>query len=187
METLRYADDVVVIVSDPNVYQAERNLNSYLNNVVQYTYKFKLKLNKSKCELLFVLGRWKDIGKSTRDKLKSISIKIEECVLNPCDEIKYLGIIYNKQFNFRKQINEQITRATKAFHACSNLFKNKILDSNVKSLLYKSLIRSILSYGFAAWNGVNSFNMEKIRKFERKILRHNCTENQTQINILTRQ
>jgi hypothetical protein len=26
MKTLRYADDVVTIVSDPNVYSAERNL-----------------------------------------------------------------------------------------------------------------------------------------------------------------
>lgn len=42
-------------------------------------------------------------------------------------------------------------------------------------MLYKSLIRSILAYGFPAWNGINSFNMEKIRKFERIILRA-CTQ-----------
>lgn len=41
-------------------------------------------------------------------------------------------------------------------------------------MLYKSLIRSILSYGFPAWNCINSYNMEKIRKFERIILRA-CT------------
>lgn len=81
MKSLRYADDVVAIVSDTNVYRAERNINNYLQNVVEYTQKFQLKLNKTKCELLIVLGRWKDIGATTRKKLKEISIKIENVVL----------------------------------------------------------------------------------------------------------
>lgn len=175
IETLRYADDVATIVSDPNVYRAERNLNEYLDNVVQYTKRFQLKLNKSKCELIYVLGRWKDIGAATRRKLKELQIKIEDVTLEPKDEMRYLGVLFNKQFQFRKHIDEQIKRATLAFHACIKLFKNRMLNCNVKSLMYKALIRSILSYGFVAWNSVNSYNMEKIRKFERVILRA-CTQ-----------
>lgn len=105
IKTLRYADDVVVVVSNRNVYQAERDLNEYLGNVVYYTKKFRLKLNKTKCELMFVLGRWKDIGARVRRLLKDMIIRIENVVLEPKDEIKYLGIIYNKQFNFRKHID----------------------------------------------------------------------------------
>lgn len=94
--------------------------------------------------------------------------------LSPKDEIKYLGITFNRQFHFRKHVDEQIKRASNEFHACRNLFRNRILGKKVKVLLHKSLIRSILCYVFAAWNNINSFNMEKIRKFERKILRA-CT------------
>lgn len=40
-------------------------------------------------------------------------------------------------------------------------------------MLYKSLIRSILAYGFSAWDCINSYNMEKLgfRNFEQIILR----------------
>lgn len=175
METFRFADDVAITASDVNVYQAEIDLNRYLRRVIEYTKEFQLKLNKSKCELLIVLGRWKDIGAGVRRRLKDLIIRIEDVLLEPKDEIRYLGIIFNKQFQFRKHVDEQLKRATKAFHACIKLFKNKTLDCKVKSMLYKSLIRSILCYGFPAWNSINSFNMEKIRKFERVILRA-CTQ-----------
>lgn len=181
MKTLRYADDIAIVVSDPNVYNAQNVLNTYLNEVVHYTKKYRLKLNKTKCEMLIVLGRWADIGATMRKKLKSLEIKIDESILECKEEIKYLGLIFNKQFHFRKHVDAQINRARVAFQMCKNLFRNKSLDVKVKSLLYKSLIRSILSYGFAAWNNINSYNMEKIRKFERKILRA-CTNMYRQEN-----
>lgn len=183
MKTLRYADDIAIVVSDANIYRAERNLNEYLSEVVRYTTKFKMKLNKTKCELMIALGRWKDIGAATRRKTKNIEIKIDEHILEQKDEIKYLGVIFNKQFHFRTQVNEQIKRANAAFLACKNLIRNKMMDVTVKSLLYKSLIRSILCYGFAAWNNINSFNMEKIRKFERRLLRA-CTRLYRQENSI---
>lgn len=68
MKSLRYADDVAIVVSDENIYRAERNINQYLRTVTHYTKKFRLKLNKTKYELLIVLGRWKDIGATLRKK-----------------------------------------------------------------------------------------------------------------------
>lgn len=174
MKTLRYSDDIAIVVSDKNVYRAEKNINEYIQTVADYTEKFRMKLNKTKCELLVVLGQWKDIGASVRNKIKKIDIKIGDHQLEAKREIRYLGILFNKQFHFRTQVDQQIKRAHSAFSACNNLFRNKMMNVRVKSLLYKSLIRSILCYGFAAWNNINSFNMEKIRRVERKILRA-CT------------
>lgn len=128
LKTLRFADDAVVIGSDPNVYQAEFDMNTYLRKLINYTKKFQLKLNKSKCELLYVLGRWKDIEAGARKRLKDIIIRIEDVLLEPKDEIRYLGVIYNRQFHFRKHVDEQLKRATRAFHACIKLFRNKMLD-----------------------------------------------------------
>lgn len=175
MKKLSYADDTAIIVSEKDVFKAESTINEYLSKVINYTNRFKLKLNKSKCELLVILGRWADIGQYTREKLKIVNIVIEGHKLKLSKEIKYLGITYNKQFHFRTHIDERLKKANNAYYSCKNLFHNKVLDCKVKSLLYKSLIRSIISYGFAAWNSINSFNMEKIRKFERKMLRA-CTQ-----------
>ncbi|RYE21422.1 MAG: hypothetical protein EOP45_09580, partial [Sphingobacteriaceae bacterium] len=98
MKTLRYADDVALVVSDVNMYRAANNINQYLQEVIQYAKRFKLKLNKAKCELLTILGQWKDIGATVRKNLKQIEIKIDEHILERKDEIKYLGIMFNKQF-----------------------------------------------------------------------------------------
>lgn len=81
MRTLRYADDVALVVSDDNAYRAERNINQYLQEVVKFTKKFRLKLNKTKCELLTVLRQWKDIGATVRKKFKDVEIKIDEHIL----------------------------------------------------------------------------------------------------------
>lgn len=78
----------------------------------------------------------KTLEQQQERRLKKISINIENVSLEPKDEILYLGIIFNKQFHFRKQVDEQIKRASNDFHAYSNLFRNKILGTKVKEYYY---------------------------------------------------
>lgn len=171
IKTLSYADDFAMYISTKNVKLAELQINNYLRKIVTFTDKWKLKLNEQKCEGIAILGKWKDIGKSTRDKVNVLNLKIKNHKLNMVKEIKYLGVIFNSQFHFRTQVENQIKKANAAFQTLNNVFRNKNLDKTVKSLLYKSILRAILTYGFVAWCNINSFNMEKLRKKERIYLR----------------
>lgn len=48
----------------------------------------------------------------------------------------------------------------------NNIIFEELNQTSINSIEITALKRSIISYGFAAWNNINSFNMEKIRKFE---------------------
>lgn len=60
----------------------------------------------------------------------------------------------------------------KAFHTIRTiLYKRQGLACDIKMILYKQLLRPILTYGFPIWFDISSSQMEKIRLLERKLLR----------------
>lgn len=54
------------------------------------------------------------------------------------------------------------------------MFSTKFLDKRLKSIMYQTLLRPILTYGCQIWFNISPSYMERLRKFERKILR-SCT------------
>lgn len=57
-----------------------------------------------------------------------------------------------------------------------NLFFSELIKTEIKLLLYQSLIRPILTYGCQIWFNVSPSYMEKLRKFERQCLRNNAAK-----------
>lgn len=53
-----------------------------------------------------------------------------------------------------------------------NVLTSKVVNSNVKKCLYKTVIRPILSYAFSCWWTTSAHQIERIRVFERRILRN---------------
>jgi hypothetical protein len=72
-----------------------------------------------------------------------------------------------------KDIHSKIMTASRAYSAHIKLFSSKLLSRNTKLKIYKTLMRSILSYESEAW-ALTSEEMNALRIFERKIVRRIC-------------
>ena len=60
---------------------------------------------------------------------------------------KYLGKIVNKMNNRSAEVNAQLIMANRAYCGLQNHMKSRNISRNIKTFLYKPLIRPVLTYG----------------------------------------
>ena len=85
-------------------------------------------------------------------------------------EFKYLGTVVNKMNNRSVEVNARLTMANRAYYGLQNHMKSRIIYRNTKTLLYKTLIRPILTYGAETWV-LSKQDGHRLSIFEPKILR----------------
>lgn len=86
------------------------------------------------------------------------------------EDFSYLGSIINNENNMAQEIRHRLIKGNKALYALNNIFKSKLVNKNTKTLIYKTLIRPVITYGCETWTLTNKTE-EMLAVFERKILR----------------
>lgn len=175
IKRILYADDVLIYVTTILLMAAQMQLNEYINNIILYSNKWKLKLSKQKCELISIVGKCKELSRKDRKNALDIKVKMGNHMLPNQKQVKYLGILYTRNFEFNRHIDKTLNCIKKAKHALGNIFYRKNIKKPIKLLAYKQLIRPIITYGTPNWlTQISSHQMERIRKEERVFLRA-CT------------
>jgi hypothetical protein len=83
---------------------------------------------------------------------------------------KYLGSIVNGNKSTEEKIKGRISLRNKALYTNQDVFKSKLLTTNSKMRMYKTLVRPVVTY--ACETRVPKENIKtKLRVFERKVLR----------------
>lgn len=184
---LQYADDMIVYVSAKNLLDGQHRINAYLEEIVTYMKKWKIRMNPAKSEVIVFKGPNKYFGKNVNKLHNNITVQINSTPITPQRTLKYLGVIFSKNLQSVQHVNN-IIRKVNATIACLRplLRKHDGLSNRVKILCYKQLIRSQICYGFPCWSDVSSAQMERIRRIERACIR-TCTntwrdENRMYIN-----
>ena len=174
---LAFADDLLIYVKDNKPSKIKIDLQELFGKIQNYLHPWKLKINLNKCEsILFrpYISKISGANKNVRIHSKKFCIhdsyNTNSKILHK-EVVRYLGVHLDFKLNFNKHIDIQISKAEKAFMANRRMFYSKDLNKNVKLLLYKLLIRPILTYGCAIWFNISASTMEKIRIFERKCIR----------------
>jgi len=75
----------------------------------------------------------------------------------------------HKMNNRSVEVNARLTIANRAYYGLQNHMKSRIISRNTKTLLYKTLIRPLLTYGAETWVLSNQ-DEHLLSIFERKIL-----------------
>jgi len=76
--------------------------------------------------------------------------------------VKYLGLTLDRRLAWAHHIKSKTSQLTPAYK-CSKL--------NIKLLHYKSLLKPIRTYGLQLWGNAKISNLNKIQRFQNKILR----------------
>jgi len=72
-------------------------------------------------------------------------------VLKRVDNSKYLGTMVNKMKNRSAELNARLIMANRAYYGLQNRMKSRNISRNIKTLLHKTLIRPVLTYGAETW------------------------------------
>ena len=175
IKSLLYADDIIIYISKKNINKATDDLNNYLKTLNNYFNRWKIKINTNKCETICFKGS-KILTKLQNKSSKNLQIKLDGNTIRQRNQIKYLGIIFRNDLKPYDHIKSVLQKATIAYNSIKSiLYYKSALQKKIKLLCYKQLIRPIIMYGFPAWSDLSSSQMEKIRLFERRMLRTCCS------------
>ena len=87
-------------------------------------------------------------------------------------EVKYLGLRLTRTLNYSPHIKGQIGKATAALIQLFPLLsKESALTTSTKILLYKTSIRSIISYAVPVWCSVSDSTYKQLQILQNKCLR----------------
>ena len=163
-----FADDTAYWTKGNSTRMVLHRLERQANIFTEWCRKWQLQPNPAKTQLiLFYNPHQPSTGYITDLKL---SISIDNHIIHPTHNIKYLGFILDSKLTFKPQIKEARKKSLKTIAYIRHLMPSPHIPSQQKILLYKSIIRSILTYGAPIYH-VNTI-MEPLYKIERYWLRH---------------
>ena len=130
-----------------------------------------LHLEKSARNMGLVINQEKTVYMhSGKDTALQQDLAIGNYIFKRVDNFKYLGTMVNEKNNRSVEVNARLTMANRAYYGLQNHMKSRIISRNIKTLLYKTLIRLVLTYGAETWV-LSKQDEHRLSIFERKILR----------------
>jgi hypothetical protein len=88
------------------------------------------------------------------------------------NNVKYLGVIFEKRITWRLNIEMIEAKAFRTFIRIYSLFKTKRLSTNIKLTLHKALIRSVMTYACPTWDFAADTHLIKLQRLQNKVLRN---------------
>ena len=152
-----YADDVLLyqtLQRDNNTADIQRALNGF----EQWCENNHMKLNIDKTQLV--------IFQRNRDKTNP-SLEIKKTTINPAEEMKYLGIVFDSRMTFTSHLNKLITKAGRRLNTIRRLTRTHWGTApTIIRTLYRSCVEPIIKYGAEIW--ITSMKtQENTRKLDR--------------------
>ena len=85
-------------------------------------------------------------------------------------KIRYLGTLISNDNSVEKEIQRCILAGNRTYFAAISLFWSRLLSRATEIILYKTLIRPVVSYGAEAWT-LTKKEEQALLIFDRKIFR----------------
>lgn len=164
---IMYADDTILYCSNHAATYACANLNAFLYYIDKYFQRWKIKLNHDKTQ---AIAFRRPAG---RKRVPDIDIQINRVKVTTVNKLKYLGVIFTNLYKFSehvKHIKKKCDIALGRLRPVLNPGGGARKD--VKILLYKQLIRPIMTYSYFIWFNISRNQMDCLCKIERKALRY---------------
>ena len=163
---------IILFADDTKLYRVVRtvedcnSLQRDLNRLVEWTRRWQLAFNESKCTLLrmgkghppYVYTMLKENG-----EMVQLQVKTEE---------KDLGVIISSDLKPTEHIREKASAATRALFSVKRSLSFSMSTNGV--MLYKAIVRSIIEYANSAWKPLTVKDMEKLEKVQQRATKMIC-------------
>lgn len=165
-KTIMFADDTIIYAENSVAVYATGYLNAHLHALQQYYKKWKIKVNVAKTQGIVFRAP------AGRIKIPSVDIQINRNRIEMSTTIKYLGVTFTNLFKFSKHVQLTTAKCKVALSRLRPILNpSNAVPTDIKILVYKQLLRPILTYGYPTWFNVSRGQIEQMCKLERKCLR----------------
>lgn len=151
-----FADDTILICRSTTRSELYETANEDFQKIQSWMNDNLLTLNMSKTNYLEL--------KNTKHKLTQNKYSI--ATINEVEHTKYLGIIIDNNCNWKKQINNVVTKLRKTIYKFVQL--RNIVNENLLKTIYYAIVHSNLQYGIIAWGTAFKNETERLAKVQKK-------------------
>ena len=153
-----YANDtqLYITLSPENFSLSMQKLKNCLNDIQNFMFANKLKLNPEKTEFI--------LRGSQNNRIQLLShfpINILENQVSSAQSVRNLGMVFNSNFNFSNHVS-QVIKSTRV-HARDLYRIRPLLDPNTSVLLVNALVSSRLDYCNALFLALTDFELRRLQ------------------------
>uniref|UniRef100_A0A3B3CCL8 Reverse transcriptase domain-containing protein n=1 Tax=Oryzias melastigma TaxID=30732 RepID=A0A3B3CCL8_ORYME len=169
-----YADDTVVYVHGSDAASVAKKLTNALENISLWLQSASLTLNLNKTVAMY-------FTKTKKQKSSFPCIYINKCQIKTVDEFKYLGVILDTNFSFKKHV-KKVSNTIKYSLSVFRNIRNKLTHDSAKVYL-DAMILSHIGYCISCWSQacetttrpLKSLYNQAVKVLDKKPLRsHHC-------------
>lgn len=161
-EIATFADDTAVLSLHRSPARASENLQANLNKIEHWLKKWRIKANETKStHVTFTMKR---------DECPPVTINGTQ--LKQETSAKYLGIHLDRRLTWQKHIFSKRKQLGTKFRQMYWLMgRNSELTLENKTLIYKTILKPVWTYGIQLWGTASNSNLEILQRFQNKVLR----------------
>lgn len=174
VNTLQFADDTSLFCVGDCAGFVQNAVNLHLVRLGQYFANWKLLLNERKTEMMVVMGFAREAGRSMRKAFRGIKITFNGALLRPVHQLRFLGVIFCRNNRFVRHVDHALAKAGRSYYALRPILRSRLIAPSIKTNVYKMYIRPIIACAATIWArpvSLSSHQMERMRAFERRVLR----------------
>jgi hypothetical protein len=136
-----FTDDTCVYAKDKHERRVLNKLQRGLNAVGSWCQRWNIKINEEKTRAIYFSKRrrmpWDDLQLNGRN-------------FPFVNSVKYLGVIFDRM-TWRLHIEMLVAMALGTYIRTYSIFKSTHLSANIKLIVYRATIRSIIIYACPTW------------------------------------
>lgn len=166
VKTAYYADDTALITSGKLTSALLKRMENGLARSGKYFKKWKIKINPAKTKAIVF-----PYNKSPK-RIPHRNIQYDNEEIPILNNVKYLGVILDKKLNFSKHIDETAKKCSKVLKSLWPLISHRsTLNLKNKNLIFKSVIRPILTFACPIWYKAAKTHIKKLQIIQNKCLK----------------
>jgi hypothetical protein len=123
---------------------------------------WNIKINEGKTQAIYFSRRRRDPAHHLQLNGRNIPF---------VNSAKYLGVIFDRRMTWRLHIEWTTAKALGTYIRTYSLFKSKRWSANIKLILYRALIRSIMTYACPTWEFAADTHLLELQGLQNRVLR----------------
>ncbi|KAL4132544.1 hypothetical protein QTP88_009673 [Uroleucon formosanum] len=156
-----FADDKAIITNNTDPITASLDIQEHLSLLEQWYKEWGVKINESKSiHCTFTLRK---------EKCPPIILNEQILPITPC--IRYLGITIDQRLTWAPHIRNKLLTLNDRFRLLRSLLTSHHIKLSTKLLIYKLFLKPIWTYGIQLWGSAKPTNVNRIQRFQSKVLR----------------
>ncbi|GBO39415.1 RNA-directed DNA polymerase from mobile element jockey [Araneus ventricosus] len=162
--TCLFADDSAVLAQGTTIKYILRTLQSFLASLEEWLTKWRIAVNTDKTKAI--------IFRKGCSNFNPTNLELFDETIEWVTEVKYLGLIIDNKLTFRQHISYLKEKFWAKIYLCLPLIgRNSSLSLENKLILFKQVLRPILTYAAPIWGLAAPSNRKKVQILQNKLLR----------------